>query len=79
MKRKKKITSGDFTSAVLRVEYNRERLQEFEQGTEMLAYYIPDLKLTREEESVLEGIQSRLYNLIKADETIILNYHKQQS
>lgn len=78
MKRKKKITSGDFTRAVLRVEYNRERLQEFEQGTEMLAY-MPDLKLTREEESVLEGIQSRLYDLIKADETIILNYHKQQS
>lgn len=78
MKKTKKITSGDFTRAFMRVEYNKERLQEFEYGTEMIPY-MPDLKLTTEEKSVLDGIQSRLENLIKADEILILNYHKQQS
>ena len=78
MKRKNKITSADFASAVMRLEYNKERLNEFEHATETLPY-IFDLKLTQEEETTLERIQERLCDLVIQDEKLLINYLKQQN
>ena len=78
MKLKNKITSADFASAIMRLEYNKERLCEFEHATEILPYMF-DLKLTKEEETTLEGIQERLSDLILQDEKLLINYHKQQN
>lgn len=77
MKRKNKITSAEFASAIMRLEYNKERLNEFTQATEMLPYMF-DLKLTEKEQTVLEEIQERLTDLIIQDEQLLINYHKQE-
>lgn len=77
MKRKKKITSAEFASAMMRLEYNKERLNEFVQATEMLPYMF-DLNLTQKEQTIIEEIQERITDLIIQDETLLINYHKQE-
>lgn len=77
MKLKKKITSAEFASAMMRLEYNKERLNEFIQGTEILSH-MSDLNLTEKEQTVLEEIQERLTDLIMQDEQLLINYHKQE-
>jgi len=78
MRRKKKITSADFASAIMRLEYNKERLNEFERATEILPY-MSDLNLTQDEQTTLKGIQERLFDIILQDEKLLINYLKQQN